>query len=134
MSSDPLDDEPSAWDQRMAEHEKSLTVGTRVRVRLNGECEGGHAPEEHGITGVIDSMLTDDDFTEDNLAAQHPDDIITVAGLDHHVYSVTYDNGQKVPTRFLGVALLWDAESLYCAAELAPLAEGRAAEGETDAD
>lgn len=37
---DPLSDErePSPWDRAVAAHEKSLVVGARVMVRLNGEC------------------------------------------------------------------------------------------------
>ena len=33
------DREPTAWECAVADHEKSLTVGARVRVRLSGECQ-----------------------------------------------------------------------------------------------
>ena len=99
--------------------EERLTVGARVRVWLN-ECPFPHEPEEHGATGVIDSRITQEELDVDNATATTPDDVCTVEGIDHHVWSVTFDDPRRVPERSFP-APHWKDEELYHSSELEPL-------------
>lgn len=64
------DQEPTAWEKALAEHEATLTTGARVRVRLHGEYpmfllkSGGqiaaHQPTEDGRLGVVSEIIRDD--------------------------------------------------------------------------
>lgn len=44
--------EPATWDIAMAEHEASLTRGTRVRI-MPGEGCHHHGTQEAGVTGMV---------------------------------------------------------------------------------
>lgn len=109
----------SAW---FTAHERSLRVGLRVRIRLNGECEHPHEPEEDGATGVIDSQITQEELDVDNATAPTPEDVITVENIRFHIWSVEFDDPERIPYRLFGKTLKWGVDSeLYAAGELIPL-------------
>ena len=39
-------------------HERALVVGTRVKVRLSGECRWFHDPWVHEHPGIVDHLYT----------------------------------------------------------------------------
>lgn len=112
--------DPPPW---FTAHERSLRVGLRVRVRLNGECEFPHEPEEDGATGVIDARITQEELDIDNATAPTPADVITVGEIHQHVWSVTFDDPERVPYRFGFGTRRWEDSSLYAAGELIPLSD-----------
>lgn len=100
MHADRADEprEPTAWETAMAEHERRLVVGARVRVRLSPECEYCDKDGGDGQEGVIVGTELDADTLEG------ADEVIRA----HH-FRVRYGD------------IRGDDWSGYCAAELIPI-------------
>lgn len=110
--------EPTAWDAIMAEHERQLVIGARVRIRLSAECPHPHVMQENGVTGVINYLISQEELDIDN--AKAPDDPATLADVNYHIWSVEYDDPKRVPFNLgpFKINDMWETEGLYLAAEL----------------
>lgn len=92
----PDDDEPTAWDRAMADHEAQLKTGTRVRI-MPGEGCHHHGEQEAGVTGIIIDMF-----------------VVTPGVAVGHPYVVLFDRPLWITKSYMPT---W----VYAAGELTPI-------------